>query len=213
MSTHDSGPGTSGGAHHFDEAGYTATSTTAALPTDPADGADTVRRKPFAWNGGADLGLLVLRLVLGGTFIAHGAQKLFGAFNGPGINGFAQYLESFGFQQTRILAYVTAITEIGGGALVVLGFLTPLGAAGLLGVMINVVTLKWNNGFFLGSGTAPGFEFDLVLGALAAALLFLGPGRASLDNPRAWARVPLPWGVLFLLVAAGASVITLVVLR
>ncbi|WHT18158.1 DoxX family protein [Crossiella sp. CA-258035] len=212
MSTHDSGPGTSGGAHHFDDAGHSATGTTAALPVDQADGADTVRRKPFAWNGGTDLGLLVLRLVLGGTFIAHGAQKLFGVFNGPGINGFAKFLESFGFQQTRILAYVTGITELGGGLLVLLGFLTPLGAAGLLGVMINVVTLKWNNGFFLGQ-TGSGFEFDLVLGALAAALLFLGPGRAAVDNGRAWARVPLPWGVLFLLVAAGSAVITLVVLR
>ncbi|MBP2476936.1 putative oxidoreductase [Crossiella equi] len=209
MSTHDDTPGTSGGAHHFDDAGYS-TGTTAALPVNQGDG-DTVRRKPFAWNGGADLGLLVLRLVLGGTFIAHGAQKLFGAFGGPGINGFAQYLESFNFQQTRILAYVTAVTELGGGALLVLGFLTPLGAAGLLGVMINVVTLKWNTGFFLGQNG--GFEFDLVLGSIAAALLFLGPGRVSLDNGRAWARVPLPWGVLFLLVAAGSAVVTLVVLR
>ena len=101
-------------------------------------------RHPIArtrWNSGADLGLLILRLVLGGTFLAHGSQKLFGLFGGPGISGFAEGLAGYGYRAPEVLALVTGITETVGGALVVLGLVTPLAAAGLLGIMVNTCLL------------------------------------------------------------------------
>ncbi|MFB9430422.1 DoxX family protein [Streptoalloteichus tenebrarius] len=167
--------------------------------------------RPLGWTAGADLGLLVLRLVLGGTFVAHGAQKLFGAFDGPGIAGFAQYLDALGFRQTTLMAWVTGLTEFVGGVLVVLGLLTPLAAAGLLGVMISSVAVKWPNGFF--TGTGQGFELDLVLAAAAACLLLAGPGRAAVDTGRVWMRRPLISGLPFLVLAVGAAVLVLLMVR
>ncbi|WP_234995806.1 DoxX family protein [Streptoalloteichus hindustanus] len=190
MSTHDEEP-----AH------------TAPIPG-PVLGTES---RPLGWTAGADLGLLVLRLVLGGTFVAHGAQKLFGAFDGPGIDGFAGYLAGLGFQQTTLMAWITGLTEFVGGILVVLGLLTPLAAAGLLGVMISSVAVKWPNGFF--TGTGQGFELDLVLAAAAACLLLAGPGRAAMDTGRVWMRRPLISGLPFLLLAIGAAILVLLILR
>lgn len=170
----------------------------------------TGRSERPGWNGGADLGLLVLRLALGGVFLAHGAQKLFGAFGGPGIDGFARGLEQMGFQRATVLSWVTGITEFGGGALLVFGLFTPLAAAGLLGVMVNALVMKFDGAFFASSG---GVEYELVLGALALGLLFTGPGRAALDNGRSWFRHPLAGGGVCLLVAAAASAVVLLVLH
>ncbi|WP_253779575.1 DoxX family protein [Goodfellowiella coeruleoviolacea] len=166
--------------------------------------------RPQRWHGGADLGLLVLRLVLGGTFVAHGAQKLFGLFNGPGIDGFSAYLAGIGFQRSTELAWVTGGTEFGAGILLVFGLFTPLAAAGVLGVMASAVVYKWGNGFFVSS---MGFEYELALATMAFTLLFAGPGRVSLDNGRPWYRRPLISGTVFLVIAAAATVATLLVLR
>ena len=178
---------------------------------DPSDTRPT--RRPLAWNPGTDVGLLLLRIGVGGTFLAHGLQKVFGLWGGPGINGFAQFLESLGFRQALTLAWVTGIGELVGGALVVLGLATPLAAAGLLGIMINVVLLKLGNGFFLGGPDGPGgFEFELVLGLAAAALVLTGPGRIALDNGRAWHRRPASWGVLCLVIGVAAAILIRVLL-
>ncbi|GAA4028341.1 DoxX family membrane protein [Allokutzneria multivorans] len=168
--------------------------------------------RPFTWTAGADFGQLVLRFALGGTFIAHGAQKIFGAFGGPGITGFAQFLQSKGFTQTTLLAWLTGLTELVGGALVVIGLFTPLAAAGLLAVMINVVILKWGGGFFLGQQAA-GFEFDLVLGAMAAGVVLTGPGRLGLDTGFFWSRRPLGVGVGCLAIAVAATLLMQLVFR
>ncbi|APU17202.1 putative membrane protein [Actinoalloteichus sp. GBA129-24] len=162
-------------------------------------------------NAGTDVGLLVLRLVLGGVFVAHGAQKVFGLFGGPGIDGFAAYLTQSGFQQAELLAWVTGVTELAGGALVILGFATPLAAAGLLAVMANVILLRFAEGFFLTPDG--GFELEAVLAGLAAALVFAGPGRAALDNGRPWYRRPIITGVSCLVVAAGAAAAVYFLLR
>lgn len=167
-------------------------------------------RKRFAWNAGTDLGLLVLRLVLGGVFVAHGAQKLFGVLGGPGPEGFAQALQKMGFEQSAALSLVTGATELGGGALLIFGLFTPLAAAGLLGVMANAVALRVDNGFFASQG---GVEYEIVLGALALGLLFTGPGRVALDKGRSWFRRPLISGFIGLVIAAGAAVSVLLVLR
>jgi putative oxidoreductase len=153
------------------------------------------------WHGGADLGLFLIRLVLGGIFIAHGCQKLFGAFGGPGIDGFANMLTSNGFRDARILSWVTGGTELAGGGLLVLGLFTPLAAAGVAAVVANVVLLKWHSGFFIPKG----FEYELALAGVAAGLAFIGPGRAALDNGRYWYRHPLASGFICLVIAGGAA--------
>lgn len=166
-------------------------------------------RRELTWNPGADAGLLLLRFAVGGVFFAHGMQKVFGFWGGPGIPGFAQVLDRFGFQQTQTLSWVTGISELVGGAFVVLGVLTPLAATGLLAVMINVVLLKAGNGFFIGSPAgADAVELEVVLGLAAAAIVLTGPGRIALDRGRTWQRRPAPWGVLALAlgVAGGLAV-------
>lgn len=162
------------------------------------------------WNAGADLGLLLMRLVLGGIFAAHGAQKVFGWFDGPGLDGFADFLAGEGYEQTDILAAVTGFTELVGGVLIMLGVFTPLAAAGLLGVMINVIWLKWNEGLFAASG---GFELELALAALAAGLTLAGPGRAALDYGRAWFRHSVATGWVCLFLGAGSAVAVQLLLR
>ncbi len=220
--------GVGGGVHHFDDGtreiggdafgrdtkGFDATGYTpiADLDDQPAHYLtpdDEDERKPFGWTAGADIGLLVLRLALGGAFVMHGLQKVFGLFGGPGIDGFARYLQSAGFREARILAWVTGVTELGGGALLVLGLFTPLAAAGVLGVMANVIALKYRGGFFAPNGV----ELEAAYAAMAFAALFAGPGRAALDYNRSWFRHPLLSGFTCLVIAAGATAATLYVFR
>ncbi len=171
-------------------------------------------RRPLAWNGGTDIGLLLLRFAVGGVLFAHGAQKVFGLWGGVGIADFARMLEGYGYQQSVTLSWVTGVAELVGGAFVVLGVLTPLAAAGLLAIMINAVLVKLNNGFFITATTgAGGVEFDLVLGLASAALVFTGPGRIALDNGRPWHRRPASWGVLALVIGIAAAVLVRILLR
>lgn len=225
----------SGGAHHFDAGtqafgrdttAFTAPSafdkdtntfdTTGYTPVADYDDTpatshfdDEDERKPFGWSGSADLGLLVLRLALGGAFIAHGLQKVFGLFGGPGVNGFAESLREAGYREAQILAWVTGITELAGGGLLVLGLFTPLAAAGVLGVMANAIALRYRGGFFAPNGV----ELEAAYAAMAFAVLFAGPGRAAFDYNRGWFRHPLLSGFLCLLLAAGATAATLYVFR
>lgn len=180
--------------------------------TEPEPARTKPTRRALAWNGATDLGLLLLRFGVGGTFFAHGAQKVFGLWGGPGIGGFTRVLEGYGFTQSVTLAWVVGIVELVAGAFVVLGVLTPLAAAGLLALMIDVVVLEWGSGFFADAPTG-GVELEVVLGLAAAALVLTGPGRVALDNGRTWHRRPAPWGVLALLVGIAAAVLVLVLLR
>ena len=127
-----------------------------------------------------EIGLLLIRLVVGGTIAAHGAQKLFGWFGGFGIAGTGGWLGSMGFRPARLQAVISGLSEFGGGLLLATGLLTPVGAAAVAGVMLVAVgSVHISNGFFNGSG---GYEFNLVLASSALALAFTGPGRYSLDN-------------------------------
>jgi putative oxidoreductase len=164
----------------------------------------------LGWNSGADLGLLIMRVVLGGIFAAHGAQKVFGWWNGPGLDGFANNVGDLGFNQTDVLAAVIGFTELVGGVLVVLGLFTPLAAAGLLAVAINAVWIKWNNGLFLADD---GFEAELALAGLAAGLTLTGPGRIALDNGRVWFRHPVVTGFFFLLLGVAAALVGRILFR
>lgn len=165
-------------------------------------------RKPPGWHAGADLGLLVLRLVVGGMFIAHALQHLFGWFAGDGINGLAKTVGALGFNHTTLLAWIAGFTELAGGMLVLLGLFTPIGAAALLWLMANVIVAKFNGHFFAGD-----VETESVYAAAAFALLFAGPGRVSLDRHTPWYRNVLAFGVVFFVIAVGAAVTTLLVFR
>ncbi|HEU4587814.1 MAG TPA: DoxX family protein [Gemmatimonadales bacterium] len=124
------------------------------------------------------LGLLIARLVVGLGIAAHGAQKLFGWFGGHGLEGTAGYLDSLGFRPGRTFATAAAVAEFGGGVLVALGFLGPIGPAVVLAVMLVAMTQHWSNGFFSMNG---GIELPLLYATAGVALAFTGPGAYSLD--------------------------------
>jgi len=126
-----------------------------------------------------DIGLLVLRLVVGLTMAAHGGQKLFGWFGGYGLAGTGGFLESLGFRPGRVHAALAGGAELVGGLLIALGLLTPVGAALVIAVMVvAIVTVHLAKGFFVSDG---GAEYNLVIIAASAALAFTGAGAYSLD--------------------------------
>ncbi|GAB2922935.1 hypothetical protein GCM10027047_20220 [Rhodococcus aerolatus] len=178
-------------------------------PHDPAAAAAVDdRAEPKVRRGTGDLGLLVLRVALGADLLGHGLQKLPGLFGGSGIDGYTQLLTDGGYRQAGVLAYVGAISEIGAGALLILGLLTPLAAAAAIGVLVNT----W---FFREAATPGqlqifsaqgGAELELVLLAAAVAVALAGPGRGALDARRRWATRPTWDGLLAVLVGAGAGV-------
>ena len=132
-----------------------------------------------------DLGILLIRTVVGLTLAAHGAQKLFGWFGGYGLAGTAQWLESVGFRPGRRHAVTAGLVEIGGGLLFAAGAATPFAAAIIASVMIvAAVTAHLKNGFFITSG---GYEYNVVLGASALAVAFTGPGALSVDGALGYA--------------------------
>ena len=127
-----------------------------------------------------DVGLLIIRLALGVIFMAHGAQKLFGAFGGGGIGGTAGFFGSIGLPMPGVMAWLVAIFEFFGGLLVLIGFLTPLGGLMIAAVMVGaILTVHLPKGFFAANG---GIEFPLMLLASALALAFSGPGRFSVEG-------------------------------
>jgi putative oxidoreductase len=125
-----------------------------------------------------DLGRVLLRLTIGGTFFVHGTQKLFGWFGGYGPDGTGQFFESLGLRPGRRNAIAAGATEAGGGVLVALGLATPLAAAGLSAVMITALrTAVWNEGFKPATG-----EHEVLLAVGALALTETGPGSPSLGS-------------------------------
>jgi putative oxidoreductase len=126
-----------------------------------------------------DIALLILRVVLGGIFVAHGAQKLFGSFGGHGLEGTAGFFEQIGLKPGHAMALLAGLAEFGGGLLVLAGFLTPLGAFAIIAVMaMAIVRVHVPNGFFNESG---GYEFNLVLIGVAVALILTGSGAYGID--------------------------------
>ncbi|MEZ0164144.1 DoxX family protein [Kineococcus sp. LSe6-4] len=125
-----------------------------------------------------DLGLLALRLGIGGTLVAHGAQKLFGAFGGGGLEGTAGAMHAMGFRPGKRNAVLAGASEAGGGALLALGLATPVGGASAAAAMAAAAFVHKPNGFFVTSG---GFEYPAVLGLTSVALAVGGPGRYSVD--------------------------------
>ncbi|MFE5859226.1 DoxX family membrane protein [Streptomyces virginiae] len=127
---------------------------------------------------GHDTGLLLLRLVLGLTMAAHGAQKLFGWFGGGGISGTGQFFTASGYPAGDAMAVLAGLTETLGGLGLALGLLTPLAGAAIVGTLINAIAVHGADSFF-----APkGIEYELLLTAGAAALALTGPGRYAVDR-------------------------------
>lgn len=160
-------------------------------------------------RGTIDLGLLVLRIALGGVVGAHGLQKLFGLWNGPRLSGFESMLVDAGFSAdyAQILAIVGALSETIGGLMVIIGLLTPIGASAILGTMLVAAAYKMSMaGGFTFFAAAGGVEFELFLAVAAAVVILTGPGLYSLDYPRGWARRPFVGSFLWLIVGAAAAV-------
>jgi putative oxidoreductase len=125
-----------------------------------------------------DVGLLLLRLGTGGVLAAHGTQKLFGWFGGPGLDAAGQFMESVGYRPGRAYATVAGLAEAGGGTLLALGLATPAAGAAAAGAMAGAAAVQVPNGFFVQSG---GYEYPASLGLTAASLAVGGPGRLSVD--------------------------------
>jgi putative oxidoreductase len=127
-----------------------------------------------------DLALLIIRVVLGVTFIIHGGQKLFGWYEGPGVKGMTYWLGSFGVAHPALLAWMATLSEFVGGLLVLVGLLTPLAAAVIISTMVVAIVLVHGKNGFLSSNK--GYEFNLNLIALALALMLGGAGNLSVDQ-------------------------------
>ena len=126
-----------------------------------------------------DLALLVARAGLGASIAAHGAQKMFGAFGGPGLDGASKMMASLGFDPPRRYAQAASLTELTAGALIVCGMFGPIGPALLVSVMtVAVQSVHRKNGYF---ATNNGFELNTMYALLAMLLATEGYGSISID--------------------------------
>src|SRR5215212_2169272 len=126
-----------------------------------------------------ELGMLVLRLVVGGLMFGHGAQKLFGWFGGYGLDGVGGFFESqLRLRPGKFWAFLAGVSEAGGGLLVALGLLTPLGSIGIIAAMVVAIILSHWGKLWAQEG---GSEYPLVLIAASLTVALAGPGAWSLD--------------------------------
>lgn len=152
-------------------------------------------------------GRLLARAVIGGLFIGHGTQKLFGWFGGPGPQGTEQMMEKLEMQPQRSQAWAAGITETAGGSMLALGLATPAAVAGLTGTMLTAIRkVHFRNGLWNMSG---GYEYNLVLIAALLSLADGGPGELSLDRVLGIHRTGPEWALAALAAgAAGSALVT-----
>ncbi|MEI7622285.1 MAG: DoxX family protein [Actinomycetes bacterium] len=151
-----------------------------------------------AMVNGLNLGLLIIRVIVGFTLATHGLNKIFG---GGKIPGTTRWFASMGMKMPKANAWIAALTEIGSGALLILGLLTPLAAAGLVAItLVALITSHLNNGWFVFK-PGQGIEYVLVLAMVGIGLACTGPGQWSVDHAAEihWAGVPS--GLIIVLVA------------
>lgn len=123
---------------------------------------------------------LALRVAAGVIFVAHGAQKLFGAFGGYGLEGTGQWMASIGLEPGFLMALTVGSTEFFGGIALLIGLLTrPAAVVLALTMLVAIVAVHFSNGLFM---SANGYEFALVLLAISVALAVNGAGAFSIDR-------------------------------
>ena len=123
---------------------------------------------------------LALRIPAGIIFMAHGAQKLFGAFGGYGLDGTGQWMASIGLEPGYLMALAAGSAEFFGGLALLVGLLTRPAALELaITMVVAIVSVHIQNGLFMSNN---GYEFGLALLAVSVSLLFSGAGRASIDQ-------------------------------
>ena len=156
-------------------------------------------------------GLLILRVVIGALFVGHGTHKLFGWFGGHGLDGTARFMESLRYRNGRVAAVAAGLAETAGGLLLILGFLTPLAAAAIIGVMLNAIaTVHLRGGLWNTNG---GIELPLMYAVMAGTLAFTGPGAFSVDSWFDLSMAGIPYGIGAALIGVLAGVAALALRR
>ncbi|WP_433593439.1 DoxX family protein [Nocardia sp. CA-145437] len=187
----------------------------ASIPPAPAAPPENNgRRRRDDRRGTLDLGLLLLRLVIGGTFIYHGLQKAFGWFHGPGFDGIKTSMEGGGWKHVDLAAPMLIAGELGGGVLVVIGLATPLAAGALLAVILDA--WLWKQGMVPGfqySAKTNSVEIDSILVGITTALILTGPGRYSIDRNRAWSTRPFLGSLAAFVAAVAAAILVYIYLH
>jgi putative oxidoreductase len=155
------------------------------------------------------IGRLAARALIGGLFIGHGTQKLFGWFGGPGRSGTEGMMESLGMRPAKVHAVVAGATETAGGALLAAGLATPLASAALTGVMTTAIRkVHLPNGPWAANG---GWEYNAVLVGAVTALAETGPGDLSLDHVLGIERTGPRWALAALATGVGTAFATMAV--
>lgn len=125
-----------------------------------------------------DLGVLLLRVVVGALFVAHGARKQFGTWSGPGMRRFSEVVAGLGFQPALPFAVAATWSQIIGGFALILGAATAPAAALIAFTMLIAIRLQWKRGFW----DSGGWQYPGVLLIVLISLTLIGPGRYSLDG-------------------------------
>lgn len=121
-----------------------------------------------------NIGLLIIRLIIGITIMGHGTQKLFGWFGGHGLKGTAGWMESIGLRPGVFMAFMAGATELLGGFLFAAGIFTWVGALFIVGTMlVAIFSVHGKNGYWV---TQNGFEYNMILIAIAVGVALTGPG-------------------------------------
>lgn len=167
--------------------------------------------EPETRRGTLDLGLLLLRIALGGLLLVHGLTTFFGWGAAPNTTALATEFANQGFKLSTVLGSAIPTIQVIAGALIVLGLATPLGSALALAlsaylVMFDVASADATGWKILGNG-AEAAQLHLLLFAVALALQFTGPGRIGVDFGRGWARRPLASSWLFCIIAVAVAAV------
>jgi putative oxidoreductase len=156
-----------------------------------------------------EIGLLIVRVVVGALLVGHGSQKLFGWFGGYGLKGTGGYMESFGLRPGALFAFAAGAAELTGGLAFGTGLLTPVAAALVASTMLVASrTDHAGKGLWIYNG---GFEYVLTNAAVVVGFAFAGAGEWSLDHAIGWDVSGTWWGIVASVAAVlgGASVLTL----
>jgi putative oxidoreductase len=134
-----------------------------------------------------DIGLALIRVVIGVLLVGHGAGKLFGWFVKGGLVATTQYFASLRYPLPKLMAVLAGSTEVAAGVGIGAGFLTPLAAAAIVAVMVNAaVAGHARQGLW---SENDGYEYALVLAIVVTGIALIGPGRYSIDASLGWS-----WG-------------------